>query len=645
MKIPACVCLFAVLYSFIGLLYSLFATCVTFLAIGGYKDVNFIWIVARRDLKMGWFLIRYLAPLSRTAKSRTLVQIFSATADEFPAKKALISAETGRFLTFRDAENIVNGVSRVFHKAGFKKGDQVAMFMENDLEYVPIWLGLSRIGIVPSLINFNLQNKSLQHSLNIGNFKAIICHQHLQKTLDEIDIDNKDSIQIFTIGENENSGSDNSSAKNLIQLMTDEKSALLPEENPVGLEEPYMHIYTSGSTGQPKAAVLSRFKILSNMSALKTIPRVNSNDIVYDYLPMYHASGGLGIIAPMIMEGCTTVIRKKFSASSFITDCATHDVTFTGYIGEIWRYLLAQPVRETDKKHKLHTTMGNGLRGPLWVKVKERFGIANIIEVYGATEGNIYHFNFDQTPGAVGHLFYLFPFLNTTNIVKVDTETGELIRDENGRGIPCAPGEVGTAIGVIKKKNAYYNGYKNNEKATKSKIAKDVLREGDLVFLSGDLLMRDEHNYMYFVDRIGDTFRWKGENVSTTEVENIFTSVASTTAEDVIVYPVSVPGCEGNAGMAFVRESGNGDFIIKGIASSLLSQLPKYAIPMFIKVGLDIDQTGTFKYQKTTLKKQGYDLEFCSNSERIYVYDVKRGDYIILNEAVLADIKNCQMKF
>ena len=243
MKIPACVCLFAVLYSFIGLLYSLFATCVTFLAIGGYKDVNFIWIVARRDLKMGWFLIRYLAPLSRTAKSRTLVQIFSATADKFPAKKALISAETGRFLTFRDAENFVNGVSRVFHKAGFKKGDQVAMFMENDLEYVPIWLGLSRIGIVPSLINFNLQNKSLQHSLNIGNFKAIISHQHLQKTLDEIDIDNKDSIQIFTIGENENSGSDNSSAKNLIQLMTDEKSALLPEENPVGLEAvSYTHL-------------------------------------------------------------------------------------------------------------------------------------------------------------------------------------------------------------------------------------------------------------------------------------------------------------------------------------------------------------------------------------------------------------------
>jgi len=608
--------------------------------------VCFLLFVARRDFQMGWFIMRNLAPGAKIAKTKTILDIFSDTVRKFPSKKALISVETGRSLTFLDVKSYIVRVSSVFYKAGYKKGDQVALFMENDLEYVPLWMGLATIGVVASLINFNLQNKSLEHCLNITKFKAIICHKKLLKNLSNIELNNKSSIEIFILDQGGNlEETVPSSTKNLSQLISEDRSYASPDIGPVGSEEPFMYIYTSGSTGKPKPALLSGFKIVSNLSALTAIPRLKSNDIVYSYLPMYHASGGLGNMAPMIIKGCTTVVRKKFSASCFISDCVAHDCTFAGYIGEVWRYLLSQPEREIDKKHKIHTTMGNGLRAQLWGKVKERFGIKNIIEVYGATEGNIYHFNFDQTPGAVGFLFHYLPFLNTTYIVKVDVETGKLMRDKNGRGILCAPGEVGTAIGVIKRKHKLYRGYKDNEKATKSKIAKDVIREGDLVFLSGDLLVRDEYNYLYFVDRIGDTFRWKGENVSTTEVENILSSIVSKSADDVVVYPVNVPGNEGNAGMAFVRERHSGDFTIQGVAKALLEQLPRYAIPMFIKIGLEIEQTNTFKYQKTSLKNQGYELKFCAKTEKIYVFNVTKMDYVILDEHLLAEIKNCKMRF
>ncbi|MEO0687717.1 MAG: long-chain-acyl-CoA synthetase, partial [Cyanobacteria bacterium J06649_11] len=316
---------------------------------------------------------------------------------------------------------------------------------------------------------------------------------------------------------------------------------------------------------------------------------------------------------------------------------------FAGYIGEIWKYLLSQPPKETDRKHKVKNVCGNGLRSNLVPVVKERFGVEKVHEFYGATEGNGGLVNLDNTPGAVGFLFQIFPFLNTCTLVKADPETGDLIRNENGYAIRCKANEVGTVVIPIKTMAEYY-GYENNEKESNKKIARNVFKEGDAAFLSGDLLVMDEYHYVYFVDRIGDTFRWKSENVSTTEVENIMSSVVKS-AEDVVVYPVPIPEESGNAGMAYIREKTDEKFSIEGLAKALLEELPKYAIPMFIRVGSSLDQTGTFKYQKSALKKENYDFESYDVKDSVYVYDVTKKDYVTLDSEVLDKIKNQEMRF
>ena len=245
------------------------------------------------------------------------------------------------------------------------------------------------------------------------------------------------------------------------------------EEHKFGKDDTTLLIYTSGSTGKPKAAKVVNSKVIKFVVAFGIMPGITENDVCYNCLPLYHASGGLVFIAPFVSVGCTTVIRKKFSASNFFADCIKYDVTYAGYIGEIWKYLLAQPLKESDRQHKVKNICGNGLRSNLVPVVKERFGVEKVYEFYGATEGNAGMFNLDNTPGAVGFMFQLFPFLNTCCIVKADAETGDLIRDENGFAIRCKTNEVGTMIIPIKKMAEYY-GYENNEKDSNRKIARKL---------------------------------------------------------------------------------------------------------------------------------------------------------------------------
>ena len=604
----------------------------------GLKDLKYAKKIIIRDLSCLWLLGAKVIPNTIQSGDKSYFQMFLETAKKYPTKKALIEAETGRYLTFKEVEVFINKIGHVFKKAGFEPGNKVALFMGNELEYVPIWLGLNRIGITVGLINCNLHGKSLEHSLTVVEFKGIICTSNLKPILDDIGFGQKPGIPIYTLdGKNKDS-----TTKNLPSLMEKEDGDESLKEEKMGLKDTSLFIYTSGSTGRPKAAKVVNGKIKEGLVKASAILNINPDDVCYNCLPMYHSSGGLILIAPLLYLGCTMVIRKKFSASSFFTDCIKYDVTYLGYIGEIWKYLLSQPPKDTDRKHKVKTVIGNGLRSNLVSLVNERFGIYKILEFYGATEGNAGLVNFDNTPGAVGFLFRLFPFLNPGFLVKADVETGELIRDGNGRAIRCKPNEVGTFVISINKR-AQYHGYANNEKESNKKIARNVFSEGDAAFLSGDLLVMDEYHYVYFVDRIGDTFRWKSENVSTTEVENIMSSVVKS-AEDVVVYPVPIPGESGNAGMAYIREKPDEKFSTEDLAKALLVELPKYAIPMFIRVGSNLDQTGTFKYQKSALKKQNYDLESYDVKDSVYVYDVIKKDYVMLDSEILDKIKNQEMK-
>ena len=601
----------------------------------GLKDLKYAKKIIIRDIGALIIFLTKFVPTRKALAKESLNAVFLKSARKNPNKKALIEGETGRSMTFKEVEEFINKLGHVFKKAGYKPGDKVALFMGNEIEYVPIWMGLKQIGVGAGLINCNLYGKSLEHCLTVTEFKGVICSPNLKHFLDNINISEKMTVYVF--GEAESTVG---SHENLEELIKDESNSGQPEEYISGEDECIQYLYTSGSTGKPKAARVTepKMKLILSFTAFTEL---NSDDVIYIVLPLYHGTGGLLLMGAFFLYGSTTVIRKKFSASNFFGDCIKYDVTFTGYVGEVWKYLLAQPPSSNDRNHKIKSIMGNGLRSSLAPEVTKRFGIKKIFEFYGASEGNSGLINLDSTPGAVGFYFKLFPFVNMNCLVRADVETGELIRDENGRAILCKPFEKGTFISVITNKTKYC-GYENNEKESERKIARNVFKEGDAAFLSGDLLVMDEYHYVYFVDRIGDTFRWKSENVSTTEVENIMSSVVKS-AEDVVVYPVPIPGESGNAGMAYIREKTDEKFSIEGLAKALLEELPKYAIPMFIRVGSSLDQTGTFKYQKSVLKKENYDLKSVEDS--VYVYDVTKKDYIMLDSEILTKIKNEEMKF
>jgi solute carrier family 27 fatty acid transporter 1/4 len=323
-------------------------------------------------------------------------------------------------------------------------------------------------------------------------------------------------------------------------------------------------------------------------------------------MPLYHSASGMLGLGQALLSGTTVVIRKKFSASNFWSDCIKYNVTVAQYIGEICRYLLAQPEKPEDKGHKVRAMIGNGLRVDIWQQFVDRFKIKNICELYGSTEGNANLINFDGKVGAVGFLPRLVDFLSPMKLVKVNRE-GEPIRDpKTGLLICCKPNEPGEFVSVIYKGHPArdFEGYADASSVRK-KIVHDVFRKGDSAFRSGDVLVRDELGYFYFKDRQGDTFRWKGENVSTTEVEGVISKICNLT--DAAVYGVQIPGADGRVGMAAIADP-DGILDLDMLATQIIKQLPSYARPLFIRIKTHIDMTGTHKMKKTDLQEEAYDL-------------------------------------
>ena len=371
----------------------------------------------------------------------------------------------------------------------------------------------------------------------------------------------------------------------------------IPEsvEKCTNFNDKLLYIYTSGTTGLPKAAVIkhSRFYFYcAGMYYLNNMGDV-SDPIFYDPLPLYHSAGGIVGIGLMMVFGVTVVIRKKFSVRNFWKDCCRYDCTGAQYIGEICRYLLSAPETPEEKQHKIEIMFGNGLRPQIWTQFTNRFGIHRIGEFYGSTEGNSNVLNIDSVPGAVGFSSVLFPFVYPVRLIRV-SETGDVLRDpDTGNCILCRPGEPGEFVGKIIKNHPARNfdGYVD-AKATEKKIVRNVLKGGDMWFRSGDLLTMDEFGWMYFVDRLGDTFRWRGENVSTIEVEAVISNALK--QQDSIVYGVEVPGVEGRAGMAAIvgsPEEGAG-LDLNAFLQAIKQHLPSYATPLFLRFVEHLDITG-----------------------------------------------------
>lgn len=304
------------------------------------------------------------------------------------------------------------------------------------------------------------------------------------------------------------------------------------------------------------------------------------------------------------------------------------------------RYILATSSTQYDRRHKIRMIFGNGLRPHIWQSFVRRFNIPKVGEFYGATEGNANIINNNNTIGAIGFISRIFPQIYPISIIKACPDTGVPIRGVDGLCQPCAPGEAGVFIGKIIKGNPSreFLGYAD-ETASSKKIAHDVFKKGDMAFISGDLLISDEKGYLYFVDRTGDTFRWKGENVSTSEVEGQVSKLAM--YKDTIVYGVAIPDTEGRAGMAAIYDPER-QLNLDHFACDMLEVLPPYARPQFIRILTKLDITGTYKLRKVDLQREGYNPNVISDA---LFYKTTSGSYELLTSEIFDKINQGRIRF
>uniref|UniRef100_A0A671XWR5 long-chain-fatty-acid--CoA ligase n=1 Tax=Sparus aurata TaxID=8175 RepID=A0A671XWR5_SPAAU len=370
----------------------------------------------------------------------------------------------------------------------------------------------------------------------------------------------------------------------------------------IHIKSPALYIYTSGTTGLPKAAVINHERLWM-ATFLQSLAGVRSDDVIYIFLPLYHSSGFLMGLCGAINQGVTIVLRRKFSASNFWNDCRKYNVTVIQYIGEIIRYLCNTPKRDNDRDHKVRLALGNGMRADAWAEFLQRFGDIRVCECYGATEGNMGFVNHIGKIGAIGKEHFLVKMTTPYALIRYDTEKEEPVKNSKGFCIEVPRGETGLLVAKIGARTPFV-GYAKNKQQTQRKMLNDVFVKGDHYFNSGDLLRIDDEGFIYFQDRIGDTFRWKGENVATTEVADHLLMLDW--VEEANVYGVKVPGHEGRIGMAAIKLNENMDFDGKAAYQHVKNYLPSYARPRFIRIQDDLVVTGTFKQMKVKLGEEGF---------------------------------------
>lgn len=562
----------------------------------------------------------------------TVVSIWSGNVMKYGDKKAIIMGD--RNFSFRQGDEFTNRVACYFKQQGFKPGEVVALLMGTQPDYVFIWLGLAKIGVVTALINNNLKGAQLMHCIKVANCKSIIFGVEMTHAMKEIDNELGDTkVFQYNSPEHEHEPIFGISSPLAAEL---KKMPITPLDNPHKAKprDILLYIYTSGTTGLPKAAIINNMRYLFISTGLHAASSLSSSDIVYDPLPLHHTAGGVLGVGQALVHGCTVVLRQKFSATNYWKDAAKYGCTVTQYIGEMCRYLLAVPPSLDDQNHKVRVVLGNGLRPQIWEQFVQRFGVEKVVEFYGATEGNSNLVNLDSKVGAIGFLSRFVSFLYPLILVKCDEITGDIIRDGKGRCIPCQPFKPGLLLGKIDKKKVIlsFAGYAD-KKASEKKMVLNVKNEGDCFFNSGDVFVMDHFGYFYFKDRTGDTFRWRGENVSTAEVEGVISTLIG--LNDAIIFGVPVPNVEGKAGMAAISDPDKKLDLVK-LAKGLKENLPVYARPLFLRILPETPLTSTFKLKKKELIEQG----FGESKDELFFLDQKTGEYVSLTQKLRDDIIN-----
>ena len=497
--------------------------------------------------------------------------------------------------------------------------------MDNCPDFLMLLLAAHRIGAIAALINTTVTGEGLKHVVTIVDAKAVVLGaSHIDKFNSSMPESELQALNIYAIEDSQKIPNEYVDINEQSKGFKDVKSHNLK------IKDVGMYIYTSGTTGLPKAALITNGRAVKTSYAGQFFGfRAKQKDILYLTLPLYHATGLLWSWAGCLRGGATTVIKEKFSASEFWPDVRKHKVTMFGYVGELCRYLMNVEPNKDDKSHNLRVISGNGLRPDIWEKFQSRFGIPSIRELYGATEGVGALVNTHGRPGMVGR------YMRGSLVIKCDQETGEPIRNDQGYCESVGVGETGLFISALSK-IATFEGYLDKQ-ASNKKIMSDVFEKGDLWFNSGDLLIRHENNWLSFADRVGDTYRWKSENVSTMEVAAIVNKYDQVL--DSNVYGVEVKSAEGRAGMALL--SVTDEFNFNEFSEHIEKNLNAFQLPYFLRITETMKTTGTFKHQKEDLKKQGFDPELIE--DKLYFY--QKGNYIEMNNELYNRIQSGEERF
>lgn len=564
----------------------------------------------------------------RPSGSETTADAFERVTDRRRDHPAVVFE--GRTISYEELDQAANRVAHWARSQGLQQGRCAALLMENRPEYLATWIGLIKTGAHVALINTNLTGAPLVHALTVAEPSLVIVGEELAEAF-ETALPSLGKIPAWTAG-----GRDGTRGSVDASLAA-ASSRRPPRDWRSGVKtgDKLFYIYTSGTTGNPKAANFSHLRFLSVGAAYTEIAGISRDDRIYCALPLYHTAGGVIAVSMALLNGATLVLRRKFSASEFWSDCREHGVTAFQYIGELCRYLLNRPESPDDRKHHVRCAIGNGLRPDVWDRFQHRFGIQDIREFYGATEGSFALVNVDNKVGAVGRVPPWLKSKIPVELIRFDVEGETHLRDESGRCIKCEPGEPGEAIGRISKDTnapmAQFEGYTDGE-ATRKKLLRDVFEKGDVWYRTGDLLSRDREGYYYFVDRIGDTFRWKGENVATSEVSEVISVCPGVVEAN--VYGVRVPGADGRAGMAALVTQPT--LSLEDLYSHVTKELAPYARPLFLRLQPRIETTGTFKHRKVDLVRDGFDLSVVKDP--IYFRDDARGAYVPLDRELFEEI-------
>ncbi|XP_077988615.1 long-chain fatty acid transport protein 2-like [Glandiceps talaboti] len=559
---------------------------------------------------------------ARLEARRYVLDMFLEAVHKHPYKQCIIF--NSRIYTYGDIDRLSNKFANLIRRRNLKCGDTVAMFMYNEPAFIWAYLGCAKMGVSCAFINYNLRAESLVHCIEVSGATTLVVGLDVE-LLDALR-DNYDKLKtlgftILTVGPTP----DPEKCDGFIPIdkeMEVSSDDAVPLDARIGVQENDVSIlvYTSGTTGLPKAARVSHYR---QLRAAYLLSDMRHDDRMYIFLPLYHGNAFTLSFANSLRVGATMIIAKKFSVSKFWEDCRRYSVTTFVYIGEICRYLLSPPKNPLDKINNIQVIVGNGLRSDIWKEFKERFNIPVIREFYGATESTVFFSNNDNTPSAVGKLSPFQKKQLGIELVRYDYGTAEPLRVTNGRCIPVKVGQPGLLLCPINE-TARFDGYLSKKELTEKRIVRNAFKDGDSFFNSGDLMMFDRNYYLYFVDRVGDTFRWKGENVATTEVAQVINSYPEIAEAN--IYGVTVAGHDGRAGMAAIILRNEQDtFDYKRFYSYVTAHLPPYARPRFLRFCKSMQLTGTFKYTKTGLVKEGFDPN--TIKEPLYFLDTSNHTY------------------